>query len=149
MQKCKWGQGTLGHWIRAAAKDTCCPQEPEGRQSASHAALSGDEGSLPIPTAMAKGSVAQSGLTLRGPMDYSLPGSSVHGILQARILEWVAMPSSRGSSWPRDRTHLSHVSCISKWVLQWYLGSPKDGIQNDNQVFEKSEVQSLVSVWIR
>ena len=37
-------------------------------------------------------------------MDYSLPGSSVHGILQARILVWVAMPSSMGSSWPRDQT---------------------------------------------
>ena len=36
------------------------------------------------------------------PMDCSLPASSVHGILQARILEWVAMPSSRGSSPPRD-----------------------------------------------
>ena len=42
----------------------------------------------------------QSSLTLWDPMDYSLPGSSVHGILQARILEWVAMPFSRGSSWP-------------------------------------------------
>ena len=42
-------------------------------------------------------------------MDCSLPGSSVHGILQARILEWVAMPSSRGSSQPRDRTQVSHV----------------------------------------
>ena len=42
----------------------------------------------------------QSSLTLCDPMDYSLPGSSVHGILQARILEWVAMASSRGSSWP-------------------------------------------------
>ena len=38
-------------------------------------------------------------------LDHSSPGSSVHGILQARILEWVAMPSSKGSSWPRDRTH--------------------------------------------
>ena len=47
----------------------------------------------------------------------SLPGSSVHGILQARILEWVAMPSSRGSSQPRNRTHVSYISCISKWVL--------------------------------
>ena len=36
------------------------------------------------------------------------------GILQARILKWVAMPSSRGSSWPRDRTHLSYVSCIGR-----------------------------------
>ena len=38
------------------------------------------------------------------PMDCSLPGSSVHGILQARLLEWVAMPFSKGSSWPRDQT---------------------------------------------
>ena len=38
------------------------------------------------------------------PMDWSLPGFSVQGILQARILKWVAMPSSRGSSRPRDRT---------------------------------------------
>ena len=44
----------------------------------------------------------QSCLTLCDLMDYSLPGSSVHGILQARILKWVAMPSSRGSSQPRD-----------------------------------------------
>ena len=48
--------------------------------------------------------VAQSCLTLGDPMNYSPPGSSVHRIFQARILEWVAMPSSRGSSWPRDWT---------------------------------------------
>ena len=44
---------------------------------------------------------------------YGLPGSSVHGFLQARILEWVAVPSSRGPSWPRDQTRLFHVSCIA------------------------------------
>ena len=44
------------------------------------------------------------------PLDCSPPGSSVHGILQARILEWVVIPFSRGSSWPRDRTP---VSCIA------------------------------------
>ena len=44
------------------------------------------------------------------PMDCSPPGSSVHGILQARILEWVAVSSSRGSSRPRDPTH---VCCIA------------------------------------
>ena len=55
--------------------------------------------------------------TLCHPIDYSPPGSSVHGILQARILEWFAMPSSRGSSWPRDRTRVSWVSCIGRWVL--------------------------------
>ena len=46
--------------------------------------------------------VAQSCQTVCGPMDYSPPGSSVHGILQARILEWVAVSFSRGSSQPRD-----------------------------------------------
>ena len=47
-------------------------------------------------------------------MDCSPPGSSVHGILQVRILEWVAVPSLRGSSQPRDQTHVSHVSCIGR-----------------------------------
>ena len=50
-------------------------------------------------------------------MDCNLPGSSVHGILQVRILEWVAMPSSRGSSQPRDQTQVSYVSCICRQVL--------------------------------
>ena len=54
--------------------------------------------------------VAQSCPAVCDPMDFSLPGSSVHGILQARILEWVAMPTSRGSSQPRDHTQ---VSCIA------------------------------------
>ena len=49
-------------------------------------------------TATATAKSLQSGPTLCDPMDYSLPGSSVHGILQARILKWVAVPSSRGSS---------------------------------------------------
>ena len=49
-------------------------------------------------------------LTLCDPMDCSLPGSSVHGILQARILKWVAIPFSRGSSWPRERTWVSHIA---------------------------------------
>ena len=46
-------------------------------------------------------------------MDCSLQGSFVHGILQARIQEWVAMPVSRGSSRPRARTHVSCVSCLT------------------------------------
>ena len=53
---------------------------------------------------------AQSCLTLCDPMDCRLPGSSVHGILQARILEWVVVPISRGSSLPRDQ---NGVSCIA------------------------------------
>ena len=51
--------------------------------------------------------------TLWAPMDCSPPGSSVHGILQIRILEWVAMPFSRASSPPRDQTHISCSSCIA------------------------------------
>ena len=57
------------------------------------------------------------------PMDCSPPGSLVHGILQTRILEWVAVPSSRGSSWPRDRTHVSYVSCIGVYALKNWLFS--------------------------
>ena len=51
------------------------------------------------------------------PMDCSPPHSSVHGILQARILEWVAMPSSRGPSQPRDWTCISYASCTGRQVL--------------------------------
>ena len=50
---------------------------------------------------------------LCNPIGCSPPGSSAHGILQARILEWVAMPSSRGSSRPRDRTWVSCISCVA------------------------------------
>ena len=56
-------------------------------------------------------------LTLCDSMDYSPLGSSIHGILQARILEWITIPSSRGSSQPRDQTPIYYVSCIGKWVL--------------------------------
>ena len=47
------------------------------------------------------------------PMDYSLPGSSVHGIFEVRILEWVAISYTRDSPQPRDQTHVSRVSCIT------------------------------------
>ena len=56
-------------------------------------------------------------LTLCDPMDSSPPGSSVRGILQARILEWTALPSSRGSSRPRDQTRI--FLCL----LHWQAGS--------------------------
>ena len=49
--------------------------------------------------------------TLCSPMDHSPPGSSVHGVLQARILEWIVISYSRGSSWSRNWTRLSYVSC--------------------------------------
>ena len=66
----------------------------------------------------------QSCLTFCDSMDCSQPGSSVHGILQARILEWVAMPSPRGSSPPKDKTHISCGSSIGRGILS-YQGSPK------------------------
>ena len=58
--------------------------------------------------------VAQSCPTLCNHMNYILPVSSVRGILQARILEWVATSSSRGSSWPWDR---ACISCIGRWFF--------------------------------
>ena len=54
--------------------------------------------------------VAQPCPTLHDPMDWSLPGFPVHGILQTRILEWVAIPFSRGSSQPSDQTWVSHIA---------------------------------------
>ena len=56
-------------------------------------------------------------LTLCNPVDYSRPGSSVHGVLQAKILEWVAIPFSKGSSAPKDRTQ---VSCMAgRFLTIW------------------------------
>ena len=62
---------------------------------------------------------AQSCLTFCNPTDCRLPGSSVHGILQAKILEWVAMPSFRGSSWPKDGIQDSCVSCMAGRSQKW------------------------------
>ena len=64
--------------------------------------------------------VAQSRPTLCNPMDCSLPGSSFHGIFQAIVLEWDAISFSRGSSWPRDRTQVSHIvdRCFTIWATR-------------------------------
>ena len=56
-------------------------------------------------------------LTLCNPRDCNPQGSSVHGIFQTRILEWVAISYSRGSSWPRNQTWVSCVSCIGRQIL--------------------------------
>ena len=91
--------------------------------------------------------VAQSCLTLCNPMDCRLPGSSVHGILQARILEWVAITFSRGSSQPRNRTqvsciigrrfyHLSHQGSLLKvgklQIMESHLGKTELGTSLEN-----------------
>ena len=62
--------------------------------------------------------------TFCDPVNCSLPGSSVHGIHQARILEWVAMPSSRGSSQPRDQTFIFYFFCIGRWGLYNWEAQP-------------------------
>ena len=71
-------------------------------------------------------SVAQSCRTLNDPMDHSPQGSSVHGIFQARILEWVAISSSRGSSRPSNQIQFSCISCIGRQILYHlsHQGSP-------------------------
>ena len=73
--------------------------------------------------------VTLSYLTLCDPMDWSPPGSSVHGVFQAKVLEWVAFSFCTGSSQPRDRTHVSHVSLIGKSILYHWATCPLTGIQ--------------------
>jgi len=63
-----------------------------------------------------KSSCVQLCMTLCDSMDCSMPGSSVHGIFQARILGWVAISYSKGSSRPRDWTHVSCISCTGRWI---------------------------------
>ena len=68
--------------------------------------------------------VAQSCPTLCDCMDCSPPGSSVHGFLRARILEWVAIPFSRGSSWPGDQTQVFFTAgkFFTVWTTRSYMG---------------------------
>ena len=76
------------------------------------------------------------------PMDHNPPGYSVHGILQARILEWVAVSSSRASSQPRDQTRVSYVSCMGRQGLYHWC-------QLGNPVWEKlcTKMMFLKHVW--
>ena len=68
----------------------------------------------------------QSCPALCSPMRCNLLGSPVHMVLQARVLVWVSMPFSRGSSWLRNPSHISQVSCIGRWIPYHYghLGKP-------------------------
>ena len=79
-------------------------------------------------------SVTQSCPTLCHPMDCSLPGSSVHGIILARILEWVAMSSSGVSSQPRGGTHFFSSSCTDRWILYLlsHWGNPNKDTPTSN-----------------
>ena len=74
--------------------------------------------------------LSQSCPTLCDPADHNPPGSSVHGILQARILKWVAGPFFRKSFRPQDQTCVSYVSCVGRRVLyhECHLGSPRGAL---------------------
>ena len=96
--------------------------------------------------------VAQSCLTLCNPMDCSLPGSSVHGIFQARILEWAAISFSRGTSQPRDRTRVSSI--VGRHFTVWATLNGKIHVnfvgffgfyKNPKSIFV---VQLLSCVWL-
>ena len=80
-------------------------------------------------------------------MDHRPPGSSAQGILQARIMEWAAMPSSRGPSWPRGWTRVFYVSCLGWWALHrsHHMGSPNVSYQCLLER-EKTDVQHK-SLW--
>ena len=73
-----------------------------------------------IPGACVSAKLLQYCLTLCDPMDCRLPGSSVHGILLSRTLEWVAVPSSRESSWPRDWIQVSWIT--DRFFTNWATG---------------------------
>ena len=76
-----------------------------------HALVTGLHHSTPNSYQLAENvSVTKSHLTLGDPMDYSPPGSSVHGLSQARILEWAAISFCRGSSQPKDQIHVSYIA---------------------------------------
>ena len=86
---------------------------------------------------MKRSEVTQPCLNLCVPMDCSLPGSSIHGIFQARIWEWVAISFSRRSSWPRDWTQVSCIEgiCFTIWATREF-----DSLLN-------SKLLSKVLIW--
>ena len=89
--------------------------------------------------------------TLWNPMDCSPRGSSVHGILQARILDWVVMSSSRGSSWPRDWTCISCGSCnAGRFFTTEPPGKPKDvvHIYSGILLIKKNEIMPFAATWL-
>ena len=100
-------------------------KKQEEQYAASHSYLTGKsvkwsntlKNSLTILNMTMCAKLRQSCSILCDPMDCVSPGASVHGIVQARILEWIAISSFRGSFRPWDRTHVSCISCIGRWIL--------------------------------
>ena len=86
-------------------------------------------------------------LTLCDPMDYCTPGSSVHGVLQAKMLEWVAFPFSRGSFWPSDWTRIAGRSLPSEPPGQRWWGNGKSHKAEHGDVGLALEGSLLSKAW--
>ena len=90
---------------------------------------------------------APSCLTVCNPMDCSLPGSSVHGMFQARILVWVAISSSRGSSQPRDQTWVSY---IGRYILyHWATWEVQCDMYSNTICSRRKEQENLIQSGVR
>ena len=92
-------------------------------------------------------SITQSCPTLCDPMDCSLPGSSVHSISQARILEWVAILPSRGSFQPRGQSHISSVSCIGRQILCHYATLPPSKLWEEPLQLPSNNLPRIWLIW--
>ena len=77
-------------------------------------------------------------------MDCSLPGTSVYGIFQARILEWVAISYSKGSSQPRDQTRVSCVSCIGRQIFFFYHCSTFEILAKEKKKIERKTEDTII-----
>ena len=100
---------TQGQYSRSLFEDVNCTHKVRNKNSVER-----HSGSLIVVCTF---TVAHLCPSLCDPMDCSPPGSYVHGMFQARILEWVAISSSKGSSQPRDQTPVFSDSCVSRWIF--------------------------------
>ena len=80
------------------------------------------------------------------PMVCSLTGSSIHGIFQATILEWVAIFFSRGSFWLRNQIHISCISCIGRWILYHCTTRKASTTLGSPTFFQNTNTESIVKV---
>ena len=121
---------TLGFWFN-------CKLEPTREEHSFFSGLHDVSADSPSPYSSVLGHMCSvtSVMSLCGPVDCSPPGSSVHGTLQVRILEWVAMPFFRESSQPRDWTLLHLLHCRQIFYPLSHLGSPLSVLTRDQILF--------------
>ena len=94
-------------------------------------------------------SVAQSCLTLCNPLNCGLPGFSVHGISQSRILEWVAISLSKGSSQPRDQTQVCHIASDSKPTLLFFFNKERKIVANPKSIKSYMHINEIYNLSYR